>query len=78
MPKTLSVFVPNNDIAGPRRMRIKKAIEYGATWTRDWRQGTTHVIVDNEFTINDVLKVLGLGVKPVTLSVPNLARPADT
>lgn len=76
MAKSLSVFVPNNEIAGPRRLRIKKAIEYGATWTRDWRQGTTHIIVDNDLTISDVLKVLGFMVKPVTLAALILIRPS--
>ncbi|OJD37932.1 dna polymerase pol4 [Diplodia corticola] len=47
-------FFPSNDINGARRMRIAKAIEYGATWVVDWCDHITHIIVDKDLTFEDV------------------------
>lgn len=38
-------YIPDNDIAPVRRMRIKKAREFGAVWTRSVG-GASHVIVE--------------------------------
>lgn len=46
-------FFPNDDKNAARRMRISKAIEYGALWFKDWREGITHVIVDNNITYGE-------------------------
>ncbi|KAI0817950.1 hypothetical protein GGR55DRAFT_694148 [Xylaria sp. FL0064] len=52
--KGLSFFyIPNNDISPARRMRITKAREYGAVWTRDLHCAT-HVIVDKDLKYNDL------------------------
>lgn len=56
-------YIPNDDIAPARRLRINKAREYGATWTRSV-VGATHVVVDKAIEYKDVEKVLagaGLG-----------------
>ncbi|KAI1121617.1 hypothetical protein F5Y10DRAFT_255897 [Nemania abortiva] len=46
-------YIPNDDINPARRMRITKAQEYGATWTKDTRE-PTHVVVDKDLTYADV------------------------
>ncbi|KAG6036363.1 hypothetical protein E4U40_001019 [Claviceps sp. LM458 group G5] len=51
-------YIPNDDIAPLRKLRIGKAREYGATWTRDV-SAATHIIVDKGIPYPDVRKVLG-------------------
>jgi DNA polymerase IV len=41
-------FYPNDDIPGPRRMRIHKVIQLGAAWVKRWREDITHIIVDDD------------------------------
>jgi DNA polymerase IV len=50
-------YIPDNDIAPARRLRISKAREYGATWTRDVRLAT-HVVVDRDVGYKDVKALL--------------------
>ncbi|KAJ6445927.1 DNA repair protein rad8 [Purpureocillium lavendulum] len=50
-------YIPNNDIAPARRLRINKAREFGATWTRSVVDAT-HVVVDRDLEYKDVEKVL--------------------
>lgn len=50
-------FVPDNDIAPARRMRINKAREYGATWVRRASEAT-HMIVDKQIAYKDVQSLL--------------------
>ena len=57
--------MPNNDIAKPRRLRIEKAVQYGATWLREWQDTVTHVVVDKELNFDDVLKGVGKAQIPV-------------
>lgn len=61
----LAVFFPNNDVAPARRLRIQKAMEYGANWAKDWGDNITHVIVDKDLLFQDVLKFLKLDHLPV-------------
>ena len=49
-------FIPNDDVAQPRKMRIQRALQYGATWERVWSAGVTHVVVDSYIKMSDVLK----------------------
>lgn len=58
-------FIPNDDIAAARRLRIRKAIEYGATRVSTWSATVTHIIVDKAVTYKDVLKYLRLTELPV-------------
>ncbi|KAG6016878.1 hypothetical protein E4U41_004332 [Claviceps citrina] len=51
-------YVPNDDVAPVRRLRISKAREFGALWTRE-PLTATHVIVDKGISYRDVQKVLG-------------------
>ncbi|CEJ85769.1 hypothetical protein VHEMI03910 [[Torrubiella] hemipterigena] len=51
-------FVPDNDIAPARRMRINKAREYGAAWVRQVNEAT-HMIVDKRIAYKDVENLIG-------------------
>lgn len=54
-------------------MRIAKAIEYGATWAREWCDGITHVIADNSMTYKQVMGFIkreSLPVRTVPLTLP--------
>ncbi|KAK1832853.1 hypothetical protein QBC39DRAFT_432910 [Podospora conica] len=56
--KGLSIYwIPNDDIAPMRKLRIKKAQEYGGHWVRGI-SSATHVVVDNRLGYKDVEKVL--------------------
>ncbi|KAJ4855152.1 DNA polymerase beta palm domain-containing protein [Trichoderma breve] len=55
--KGLSFFyIPDNDIAPARRLRINRAKEFGATWTRDLMMAT-HVVVEKKLEYRDVEKL---------------------
>lgn len=60
-----TVFIPNNDVAPSRRLRIRKVLERGALWVREWRDGITHVIVDDELKYNQVMSFLKIPSLPV-------------
>lgn len=64
-------FFPNDDKNAARRMRISKSIEYGALWFKEWREGITHVIVDNNITYDEVIRHLGVDSLPADVSVVN-------
>ncbi|PNY25675.1 DNA polymerase lambda [Tolypocladium capitatum] len=49
-------YIPDNDIAPARRLRINKAREYGATWTRDVSTAT-HIVVERNLDYKDVEKI---------------------
>lgn len=76
--KGLSIyFFPNNDIAPARKIRIRKALEWGALWVREWRAGITHVVVDNGLSYQDVLKFLNLITLPLDVILVSEIYPAD-
>ncbi|KAK2596177.1 hypothetical protein QQS21_006382 [Conoideocrella luteorostrata] len=56
-------YIPNNDIAPARRLRINKSREYGAVWAREDALAATHVVVDKEIDFSAVEKILGTGQK---------------
>ena len=39
-------FIPSDDKHPVRKIQIRKTIELGAHWVKDWTEGITHVIVD--------------------------------
>ncbi|KHN99935.1 DNA-directed DNA polymerase X [Metarhizium album ARSEF 1941] len=66
----LFYYVPNNDVAPVRRLRINKAREYGASWTSDV-ESATHVVVDRGLRYKDVERVVsGLDVTVVSEEYP--------
>lgn len=70
-------FIPNNDTSIPRKLRIRKAMEWGALWIREWRDGVTHVIVDKDLCYDDVLKTLKIKSLPSDIKLVNDRYPAD-
>jgi hypothetical protein len=52
-------FVPNDKRAVPRKRRIDKAILHGASWARGWTSSVTHVIVESDKKMADVVKATG-------------------
>ncbi|KAI9784531.1 MAG: hypothetical protein M1816_000797 [Peltula sp. TS41687] len=49
-------FLPNDEIAPARRIRIRTAMEHGAVWVKEWREGISYIIADRRLCLNDVLK----------------------
>ncbi|KAK2761573.1 hypothetical protein FQN54_001401 [Arachnomyces sp. PD_36] len=70
-------FVPNNNVSPARRMRISKALEFGATWAKTWQDQITHVIVDRELCFEDVMSYLKLKSFPTTMALVNDSYTAD-
>ena len=68
-------FLPNDDVAPARKLRIKKVLERGGTWVKNWSDGITHIIVDKNLTYNDLLKYLKISSIPVGQS-PSIATVA--
>ena len=66
-------FVPNDDRAVPRKRRIDKAILHGGTWAKVWGPGVTHIIVESDRELKDVLKLTGQEDVP-----PDIALVWDT
>lgn len=62
-----AVFFPNNDVHPARRMRIIKALEYGATWQKDWTNSVTHVIVDKSIYYGQLIAFLKMSALPVCI-----------
>lgn len=59
-------FLRNNDIAPARRAIIRKTLERGALWVREWRDDVTHVIVDKDLCYKDVISFLKIPSLPVS------------
>ncbi|KAL9056907.1 MAG: hypothetical protein Q9162_002678 [Coniocarpon cinnabarinum] len=64
-------FFPNNDIDMGRRIRIFRAVERGATWVKTWHHNVTHLVVDNNMKLPDLLKELRLDELPVDVILVN-------
>ncbi|ORX93221.1 hypothetical protein BCR34DRAFT_242781 [Clohesyomyces aquaticus] len=63
-------FYPNDDISQARRMRLRKLIQLGAAWVKEWRDDISHVMVeDDNYTYGQLLRRLNkLGLpKSITL-----------
>lgn len=50
-------YIPDNDVAPIRRIRITRAREHGAQWTRTL-DGATHVVVDKDLIYKDIQNIL--------------------
>ncbi|KAL8761219.1 MAG: hypothetical protein Q9184_002651 [Pyrenodesmia sp. 2 TL-2023] len=70
-------FIPNDDVAPARKLRIKRALERGAIWLNKWDQGITHVIVDKSLTYSDILKFLKIASIPSSMILVNELYPAE-
>ncbi|KFH41914.1 DNA polymerase lambda-like protein [Hapsidospora chrysogenum ATCC 11550] len=69
-------YVPDNDIALARRMRISKAREYGATWTR-MVSAATHIVVDRCIKYKELESTLARTEKSRPPKVVNEDYPID-
>ncbi|KAL2756220.1 hypothetical protein ACRALDRAFT_1011023, partial [Sodiomyces alcalophilus JCM 7366] len=69
-------FIPNDDIAPARRIRIRKAQEYGATWTRALKQAS-HVIVDNSLHWKNIELILSSANGAPSAVLVNETYPLD-
>ena len=70
-------FVPNNDISGARKFRIRKAMEFGAVWVRQWGEHITHVIVDHDVNYEVCLQHLGISAFPPGIALVTENYPSD-
>lgn len=59
-------FFPNDDVAQARRARMRKAMERGALWARNWRDDVTHIIADKGLCYNDLISYLKVSALPVS------------
>ncbi|KAK5658777.1 hypothetical protein OQA88_1588 [Cercophora sp. LCS_1] len=50
-------YLPNDDVAPARKLRIMRAQEYGARWVREL-SNATHIVVDKRLGYKDVEKIL--------------------
>ena len=62
-------FFPNDDTNLARRMRITKALEFGATWQRDFNEWVTHVVVDKAMDHGLLLRFLKLEALPENVAL---------
>ncbi|KAL0936564.1 DNA polymerase [Colletotrichum truncatum] len=69
-------FIPNDDIAPARKLRIRKVQEYGATWAREL-QDATHVIVDKNLAWKNIEMILSSTGGSSTYTVVNEEFPLD-
>lgn len=70
-------FIPNDEVAAARRLRIRKALQYGAVRATTFDSAVTHIIVDKEVTYKDVLKYLKLAEIPDNVVLVTEGYPAD-
>lgn len=67
-------FFKDDDINPSRRNRIIKALEYGATWQKEWNPSVTHIILDNNLTFDHLqtkVKDIPVGAAATLLSSSN-------
>nr|OQO29076.1 hypothetical protein B0A51_03411 [Rachicladosporium sp. CCFEE 5018] len=60
-------FFPNNDKNPARRMRITKAIDYGALWVKDFDNTVTHILVDRLMDYAMLIRFLKIKTLPSSL-----------
>ncbi|KAJ5185511.1 DNA polymerase family X [Penicillium cf. griseofulvum] len=70
-------FFPNNDVSPFRRLRIQRAQDYGARWSRDWATDVTHVIIDKGLLSSDLLSYLKLEALPTSVALVNESYPSE-
>lgn len=70
-------FFPNNEKHPARRMRITKAIAFGATWQRDWSDFVTHIILDKTMDYAMLMKFLKKDSLPEGVVLVNESWPPE-
>ncbi|KAI1261004.1 hypothetical protein F5Y18DRAFT_403064 [Xylariaceae sp. FL1019] len=61
-------YIPNDDVNPARKLRIKKARQFGARWVRDIAEAT-YVIVDRALHLEDIQSILDGHPQKQTLTV---------
>ncbi|KAF5671760.1 dna polymerase iv [Fusarium heterosporum] len=69
-------YIPDDDIAPARRLRITKAREFGATWVRTPRSAT-HIVVEKHIQFKDIESVLNKTNRNLPPKVVNEEYPID-
>lgn len=69
-------YIPNDDINPARRIRITKAREHGAIWTRESKVAT-HVIVDSNLKYSDIKPILDRNPISPSVVLVNDRYPVD-
>ncbi|KAK4205258.1 hypothetical protein QBC40DRAFT_190251 [Triangularia verruculosa] len=69
-------YIPNDNIAPARKLRISKAQDYGAEWVRSLHSAT-HVIVDKHLSYSDIQKIPDFGLAS-SLVIVNDEYPIDS
>ncbi|KAK1688271.1 hypothetical protein BDP55DRAFT_657355 [Colletotrichum godetiae] len=69
-------FIPNDDIAPARKIRIRKVQEFGAQWVRSL-ENATHAIVDRRLDWKSIEKVLSSASEGSSYMVLNEDFPMD-
>ncbi|KAK3691127.1 hypothetical protein LTR37_018880 [Vermiconidia calcicola] len=70
-------FFPNTDKHPARKMRIAKAIDFGATWEREFNDQVTHIIVDKAMDFGLLTKFLKQDNLPSKVAVVSEKYPAE-
>ena len=70
-------FFPNTDTNAARRMRIAKALEFGATWQKDFNDTVTHIVVDKAMDYSLLTKFLKRDDLPSHVVVVSENWPAE-
>ncbi|KAI4137166.1 MAG: hypothetical protein LQ341_005254, partial [Variospora aurantia] len=70
-------FIPNDDVAPARKRRIRKTMERGAAWIKQWDDRITHIIVDKSLSYSDILKFLKMSSIPSNMAVVNELYPSE-
>lgn len=70
-------FFPNTDTHPARKMRITKALEFGATWQKEFNGSVTHVIFDKSTEVSQLFKFLKTESLPGNVIVVSENYPAE-
>lgn len=69
-------YFPNSDVHPVRKLRIRKAIEHGAVWEKQWSPKVTHVIVDQGMEFQQLLNYINAQKLPEGVILANENYPA--
>ncbi|KAI1501713.1 hypothetical protein F5X99DRAFT_428177 [Biscogniauxia marginata] len=69
-------YIPPNDVNPARRLKITRAREHGAIWTKDIA-AATHIVVDKGLTLSDIKQILDSDPKSSQKYLVNERYPSD-
>lgn len=70
-------FFPNDDKNPARALRITKALEYGATWQKEWNDTITHVIMDRAMSYDLLTRYLKIDGVPLGVIIVSENYPSE-